>query len=91
MIAATNTEPTRGVYINVPLVDWSLFTELMRKFGWQAEENLGILDEPIVTDDEGIIQLSPKMMEAVTKAELDYEQGKCLTEDALKQRFAQWL
>jgi len=35
---------TRGVYVNVPTVDWSLFRELIRKFGWQAETREQMLD-----------------------------------------------
>ena len=38
------TIPTQGVYVNVPTVDWSLFRELIRKFGWQAETREQLLD-----------------------------------------------
>ena len=34
----------QGVYVNVPDVDWSLFRELIRKFGWQAETREQLLD-----------------------------------------------
>lgn len=34
----------QGVYVNVPAVDWSLFRELIRKFGWQAETREQLLD-----------------------------------------------
>jgi len=34
----------QGVYLNVPTVDWSLFKELVRKFGWQAETREQMLD-----------------------------------------------
>jgi len=30
--------------VNVPTVDWSLFKELVRKFGWQAETREQMLD-----------------------------------------------
>lgn len=30
--------------MNVPTVDWSLFKELVRKFGWQAETREQMLD-----------------------------------------------
>lgn len=30
--------------VNVPTVDWSLFRELIRKFGWQAETREELLD-----------------------------------------------
>ena len=91
MTIAANTEPTRGVFINVPLGDWTLFTELTRKFGWQTEIKNPLPEESIETDDSGIIQLSPRMEDAVAKAEQDYEKGMCLSDDVLKQRFAKWL
>ena len=34
----------QGVYVNVPVVDWSLFRELVRKFGWQVETCEQMLD-----------------------------------------------
>ena len=56
MTAAT----TQGVYVNVPAVDWSLFRELIRKFGWQAETREQLLDRfvssrpanPAISEDE---------------------------------------
>lgn len=33
----TNSATLQGVYVNVPAADWSLFRELIRKFGWKAE------------------------------------------------------
>ena len=45
----TNSATTQGVYVNVPTVDWSLFRELIRKFGWQAETREQILDRFIST------------------------------------------
>lgn len=29
--------PLLGVYLNVPVADWSLLKELIHKFGWQSE------------------------------------------------------
>ena len=40
---------TQGVYVNVPTVDWSLFRELIRKFGWQAETREQMLDRFVST------------------------------------------
>ena len=40
----TNSVTMQGVYVNVPTVDWSLFKELVRKFGWQAETREQMLD-----------------------------------------------
>ena len=44
MIATVNNAQTQGVYVNVPTGDWSLFRELIRKFGWQAETREQLLD-----------------------------------------------
>lgn len=45
----TNNTTLRGVYVNVPASDWSLFRELVRKFGWQAETREQMLDRFIST------------------------------------------
>ena len=50
----------QGVYVNVPTVDWSLFRELARKFGWQVETREQLLDRfissrpsnPTISEDE---------------------------------------
>ena len=50
----------QGVYVNVPLTDWSLFRELIRKFGWQSETREQLLDrfiasrptEPEISEEE---------------------------------------
>ena len=34
----------QGVYVNVPAVDWSLFRELIRKFGCETREQLLDID-----------------------------------------------
>ena len=56
----TNSVTMQGVYVNVPTVDWSLFKELVRKFGWQAETREQLLDRfvgsrpatPALTEEE---------------------------------------
>ena len=56
----TPTASTQGVYVNVPTVDWSLFRELIRKFGWEAETREQLLDcfvssrpaNPNISEDE---------------------------------------
>ena len=48
-------------------------------------------DDPFKTDDCGQIVLPQEMRDAAHKAEQDYEDGKCLTEEQFKQRFAKWL
>lgn len=45
----TNSTMMQGVYVNVPTVDWSLFRELIRKFGWQVETREQMLDRFIST------------------------------------------
>ena len=50
----------QGVYVNVPAVDWSLFRELIRKFGWKIETHEQMLDrfissrpaEPTLSEEE---------------------------------------
>lgn len=44
-----NSAGVQSVFVNVPLVDWSLFRELIRKFGWQAETREELLDRFIST------------------------------------------
>ena len=56
----TGNATMQGVYVNVPSVDWSLFRELIRKFGWQAETREQILDrfinsrpaKPMLSEEE---------------------------------------
>ncbi len=48
-------------------------------------------DEPFKTDEFGRIVLTPQMREAALQAERDYEEGRCLSENDFKQRFAKWL
>ncbi len=44
MATIASKAQTQGVYINVPKIDWPLFRELIRKFGWKAETKEQILD-----------------------------------------------
>ena len=60
MATMVNNVQTQGVYVNVPAGDWSLFRELIRKFGWQAETREQLLDrfvssrpsEPTLSEEE---------------------------------------
>ena len=45
----TNEGVIQGVFINVPVSDWSLLKELIRKFGWQAETPEQLLDRFVKT------------------------------------------
>lgn len=50
----------QGVFLNVPVSDWSLFKELVRKFGWQSETREQLMErfcstrpqEPTLSDKE---------------------------------------
>ena len=44
----------QGVYVNVPNVDWSLFSELVRKFGWQVLDRFISTrpDNPAISEEE---------------------------------------
>ena len=44
MATFVNNVQMQGVYVNVPSVDWSLFRQLIRKFGWQAETREQLLE-----------------------------------------------
>ena len=44
MATMVNNAQMQGIYVNVPAVDWSLFRELIRKFGWKAETREQLLD-----------------------------------------------
>ena len=44
-----NSPSLQGVYVNVPAADWSLFRELIRKFGWQTETREQLLDRFVST------------------------------------------
>lgn len=55
-----NNPALQGVYLNVPMSDWSLLKELIRKFGWQAETREQLIDrfiasrpqQPPLSDEE---------------------------------------
>jgi len=44
-----NNPSTQVVYLNVPMSDWSLLKELIRKFGWQSETREQLLDRFIAS------------------------------------------
>lgn len=59
-IIMLNPTNTQGIYINVPMTDWVLLKELIRKFGWQAETREQLLERfvksrpksPALTEEE---------------------------------------
>ena len=44
-----NNPSSQVVYLNVPMSDWSLLKELIRKFGWQSETHEQLLDRFIAS------------------------------------------
>ena len=54
----TGNATLQGVYVNVPVADWSLFRELVRKFGWQVETREELLDRFV-----GSRPVEPKLSE----------------------------
>ena len=48
-------------------------------------------ETPFKPDEFGRIMLTKEMRESVSKAERDFEEGKCLSEADFKERFAKWL
>ena len=48
-------------------------------------------DSPFKTDDLGRIILTKDMRDAVGLANRDLEEGRCLTEESFRERFAKWL
>ena len=44
-----NNPSSQVVYLNVPMSDWSLLEELIRKFGWQSETREQLLDRFIAS------------------------------------------
>ena len=59
-IIMLNPTNTQGIYLNIPMSDWVLLKELIRKFGWQAETREQLLDrfvksrpkKPALTEEE---------------------------------------
>lgn len=61
----TNSATMQGVYVNVPNVDWSLFRELVRKFGWQVETREQLLDRFISTRPDNSAISEEEIMDEV--------------------------
>ena len=61
-----NATSTQGIYLNVPITDWVLLKELIRKFGWQAETREQLLDRFIKSRPQ-----SPSLSEAEIMEEVN--------------------
>jgi hypothetical protein len=62
MLNATNTQ---GIYLNVPLTDWVLLKELIRKFGWQAETREQLLERFVKSRSDKDLLSEEEIMEEV--------------------------
>lgn len=45
---------TQGVYLNIPRTDWTLFQELVNRFGWQYETREQMLEEFMKTRPQNV-------------------------------------
>lgn len=62
MLNPTNTQ---GIYLNVPMTDWALLKELIRKFGWQAETREQLLDRFVKSRSNKDLLSDEEIMEEV--------------------------
>ncbi|MBQ7156190.1 MAG: hypothetical protein IJR86_00130 [Bacteroidaceae bacterium] len=67
----TGNATMQGVYVNVPSVDWSLFRELIRKFGWQAETREQMLDRFINSRPAKAMLSEKEIMDEVNAVRYD--------------------
>ena len=63
-----NSSALQGVYLNVPMSDWSLLKELIRKFGWQSETREQLLDRFITSRPQQPPLTEEEIMEEVRAA-----------------------
>ena len=61
----TGNATLQGVYVNVPVADWSLFRELVRKFGWQAETREQLLERFVKSRSQKDLLSDEEIMEEV--------------------------
>ena len=62
MFDAANTQ---GIYLNVPMTDWVLLKELIRKFGWQAETREQLLERFVKSRSNKDLLSDEEIMEEV--------------------------
>ena len=60
-----DTANTQGIYLNVPMTDWVLLKELIRKFGWQAETREQLLDRFVKSRPKSPALSEEEIMEEV--------------------------
>lgn len=64
--------PTQSIYLDVPMADWGLLKELIRKFGWQAETREQLLDRFVRSRSKHPLLSEEEIMDEVRAAR--YEQ-----------------
>ena len=60
-----DTANTQGIYLNVPMTDWVLLKEFIRKFGWQAETREQLLDRFVKSRPKSPALSEEEIMEEV--------------------------
>jgi hypothetical protein len=65
LIIMLNTANTQGIYLNVPMTDWTLLKELIRKFGWQAETREQLLERFVKSRSKRDLLSDEEIMEEV--------------------------
>ncbi|MBQ9547045.1 MAG: hypothetical protein IJU90_07150 [Bacteroidales bacterium] len=70
-IKNTNNPILQGVFINVPMSDWSLLKELIRKFGWQSETREQLLDRFIASRPQQPMLTEEDIMEEIKAVRYD--------------------
>ena len=48
------TSMSQGVYLNIPRADWTLFQELVNRFGWQSQTREQLLGEFMLTRPQDV-------------------------------------
>lgn len=66
-INSMNNPALQGVYLNVPVSDWVLLKELIRKFGWQSETREQLLDRFIASRPQQPQLTEEEIMEELQK------------------------
>lgn len=64
-LAMLNPSNTQGIYLNVPMTDWALLKELIRKFGWQAETREQLLNRFVKSRSNKELLSDEEIMEEV--------------------------
>ena len=58
-------QATKGIYLDVPEKDWSLFSELIRKFGWRTRTKEQMHERIIATRPKELLLSEEEIMAEV--------------------------